>query len=252
MAAKGSVASRASAAAKNAPPPMSPRGAYEAGFNGGRSKSVQQQRVAPVGGAAAKRGDGEKVPAIKRPSSMHTIAARDKIVDIPPPLGKPKVAFGGAAAPSAGGAGVAAGNAPVKSLKKTLASAAANSVVKSSGPDRYAKIKTSPQKVAQAQEMNGFARLQSNKGPVVVTHDTDDEAPRGRRDWGNDEEPVGAAAAAAGRKKAGGGVGGGGNMKQSVELKGKSEYIRVSAEDDMISGDQLDRLLMQARKARVG
>lgn len=239
IAARGAAAV-AAGAVKEVAPPMSPRGAY-AGFNGARSKSVQQQRVAAGGaggGAAGKKED--KVSAMKRPSSMHTIAARDKqqIVDVPP-LGKPKVAFGGAAGGGGGGAA-----APVKSLKKTLANAAANSVVKSSGPDRYAKIKTSPTKVAQAQEMNGFARLQINaKGPVVVTHDSEDEGGHrggGRRDWGNDDEPAGAA----NRKK--------GGMKQSMELKGKSEYIRVSTEDDMINGDQLDRLLMQARKARVG
>jgi hypothetical protein len=40
---------------------------------------------------------------------------------------------------------------------------------------------------------------------------------------------------------------------QSVELQGESEYFKVNDDDDgdLISGDQLDRLLAQARKARA-
>ena len=48
--------------------------------------------------------------------------------------------------------------------------------------------------------------------------------------------------------------GGGGarqNARRSVELDGSSEYLKIGGEEvDLISGDQLDRLLVQARRTR--
>lgn len=93
-----------------------------------------------------------------------------------------------------------------------------------------------------AKAIGGFAKLQAlsnqKKGPVVVTYE---------------DEPN--ASASPNRNK-------GRNTrfskhndtnKQSMELVGQSEYIKIdtSADNDLsIAGDQLDKLLSQARKAR--
>ena len=54
-----------------------------------------------------------------------------------------------------------------------------------------------------------------------------------------------------GSKGAGGKQGGKQNTRRSVELDGSSEYLKIGGEEvDLISGDQLDRLLSQARRAR--
>ena len=45
---------------------------------------------------------------------------------------------------------------------------------------------------------------------------------------------------------------GGSRGRASVELNGESEYLKIGGEEvDIISGDQLDRLLVQARGARA-
>ena len=84
--------------------------------------------------------------------------------------------------------------------------------------------------------LQGFAKLQSKiDGPKVVSHESDDidHNPRGRM------------------KKAQ--SFGGSPTMRSTELNGESEYLRIGgAEVDVISSDQLDRLLIQARKVRVG
>jgi len=47
--------------------------------------------------------------------------------------------------------------------------------------------------------------------------------------------------------------GGGGVNRRSTELDGESEYLRIGGEEvDLISGDQLDRLLTRARGTRGG
>lgn len=67
--------------------------------------------------------------------------------------------------------------------------------------------------------LNGFAKLanMSKVKPIVVTYEEDNLSVRG---------------------------------SNNGELKGVSEYIRHNGNDDVISGDQLDRLLLQARTAR--
>jgi len=84
--------------------------------------------------------------------------------------------------------------------------------------------------------IQGFAKLQAKiDGPMVVSHESDDidHNPRGRM------------------KKAQ--SFGGSPTMRSTELNGESEYLRIGgAEVDVISSDQLDRLLIQARKVRVG
>ena len=76
--------------------------------------------------------------------------------------------------------------------------------------------------------ISGFAKLaQAAKvSPVVVTYE---------------EEPV---SGLKGNRR-------GGNSS-SLELNGESEYLRIGrAGEDVIGGDQLDRLLVQARRARA-
>ena len=53
------------------------------------------------------------------------------------------------------------------------------------------------------------------------------------------------------RNSGGRGRRGGDNARRSAELDGNSEYLRIGGEEvDLISGDQLDRLLSKARKGR--
>ena len=85
----------------------------------------------------------------------------------------------------------------------------------------------------------GFAKLQHAKvtGPLVVSYDEEGRELRGGRQQGP------------GR----GGGGGNNNALRSSELAGESEYLRIGGEEvDVISGDQLDRLLAKARRARGG
>jgi hypothetical protein len=88
--------------------------------------------------------------------------------------------------------------------------------------------------------LQGFAKLQAKiDGPMVVTHESDDldrgaSLPRNLK-----------------LKKAQ--SFGGSPTMRSTELNGESEYLRIGGEEvDVISSDQLDRLLIQARKVRVG
>lgn len=82
----------------------------------------------------------------------------------------------------------------------------------------------------------GFSKLQNSSirgGPTIVSHDDD-------------------AVGGLNGKKLGRGKGGAGAAGRSLELAGDSEYLRIGGEDvDMISGDQLDRLLIKAQKARA-
>ena len=75
----------------------------------------------------------------------------------------------------------------------------------------------------------GFHKLaaKARAGPVVVTYDDD----------------LGGTNNGGGRNKG----------RTSVELSGESEYLKIGGEEvDLISGDQLDRLLNKARSARSG
>ena len=67
-------------------------------------------------------------------------------------------------------------------------------------------------------------------GPIVVSYEDDigGSSDRGRRDNSR-------------------------GTAQSLELNGESEYLKIKGEDvDLISGDQLDRLLVKARSNRRG
>ena len=77
--------------------------------------------------------------------------------------------------------------------------------------------------------VSGFAKLAlaAKASPVVVTYE---------------DEPVGGLK---GKRRTG--------ASSSLELNGESEYLRIGrAGEDVIGGDQLDRLLVQARRARAG
>ena len=85
-------------------------------------------------------------------------------------------------------------------------------------------------------------------GPVIVTYDGGDDSPvRGHGGRGSGQ-------AGRGNNNRGGvgslSISGTHRLQTAAELSGESEYLRGN--DDHISGDQLDRLLVQARKARAG
>ena len=98
----------------------------------------------------------------------------------------------------------------------------------------------------------GILRLQlgatgkSSGGPVVVSYDEHE---------GREFRGGGGGGGGAGRGQVRGergGGGGGGNTSRSLELNGDSEYLRIGGgEADLISGDQLDRLLVAARRAKA-
>lgn len=83
---------------------------------------------------------------------------------------------------------------------------------------------------------NGFQKLAAMRsgGPIVVVHD---------ENMDYNERNVQPTKSALKKSHAG---------ANSIELNGNSEMLRIGGEEvDMISGDQLDRLLVQAKKARA-
>lgn len=88
--------------------------------------------------------------------------------------------------------------------------------------------------------LQGFAKLQAkiSDGPMVVTHESDEFDTRSNvRNT---------------KLKKAQSFGGSPTMR-STELNSDSEYLKIGGEEvDVISSDQLDRLLIQARKVRVG
>ncbi len=83
---------------------------------------------------------------------------------------------------------------------------------------------------------NGFQKLAAMRsgGPIVVVHDENIDY---------NERNVQPTKSALKKSSAG---------TNSIELNGNSEMLRIGGEEvDMISGDQLDRLLVQAKKARA-
>ena len=85
-------------------------------------------------------------------------------------------------------------------------------------------------------------------GPVIVTYNGEDDSPvRGGGGRGSGQ-------AGRGSNNRGGigslSISGTHRLQTAAELAGESEYLRGT--DDHISGDQLDRLLVQARRARAG
>lgn len=89
---------------------------------------------------------------------------------------------------------------------------------------------------------SGFAKLANIKkhsGPIVAVHDDDDDNFESRGGRGGDVKSVL-------KKKS--------NYPtlRSTELNGDSEYLRIGGEEvDVISGDQLDKLLVHSKKTRA-
>lgn len=208
-------------------------------FQGSRSSSVERARAGGVPGGAV--NEGRSKSAVKpRPSSMY-----DK--KEPPSVQQPKknlkVAFGhsavssdkkkvGAIAPP-----TAASNKSAGGGRSSLAAAGKNSMKVHSSPDLL-KGKSSGGNGGGTNGggLSGFAKLQlkAAKGPQIVTYE--DEGPSAPR----------------------GGMGNRGrqNENMDLELRGQSKYmpIRDDDESDFIShgGDQVDRLLNNARRGRFG
>ena len=86
-------------------------------------------------------------------------------------------------------------------------------------------------------------------GPVIVTYNGGDDSPvrgsNGGRGSNNNNNRGGGGGGIASLS-----ISGTHRLQTAAELAGESEYLRGT--DDHISGDQLDRLLVQARKARAG
>jgi hypothetical protein len=96
-------------------------------------------------------------------------------------------------------------------------------------------------------------------GPMMVVHDEEDFGIRGTN-GGTRGVGVGGGGNSAntpspvrkGMRTGGlGGSNNNANASSATELRGQSEYIRISEQDrEVLRGDQLDKLLFQARNAR--
>jgi hypothetical protein len=96
----------------------------------------------------------------------------------------------------------------------------------------------SDQSISDAVSGFGLLKARAQAGPVVVSYDDESSAAGGG----------GFADRASPRRRAHDRSSHG----SSFELSGESEYLKVGKSDaDIIGGDQLDRLLVQARRARV-
>jgi hypothetical protein len=217
-------------------------------LGGARSKSVQQARKGgPAAAAAAvnsmgvkRYGDArdyekERVGAVKRPSSMHTITNREKIAaaaNAAPPVKGGRGAFGSNSEKPSANPRRAPDPPPVAPPTKRGAAAA---------PPKYDRRESSSPPLpthSKPNPINGFAKLQLGTGvvkggPVVVTYDDDNDDNYG------------------GGRGGGGGGRGRDNHHSAGELRGQSDFIKMTnTHDDMINGDQLDRLLVQAKRVR--
>ena len=215
-------------------------------------------------GIVAKTSTAGKAEATRRPVSTDP---RDSGKDKKPPA---KVAFGGSAVPtpktviSKAGRdsigtegqgqgqnqwGVRTGTGPVKKPTALLAfGGRASSVV----VDRKEKAES---EMAGRSSGTGSGRgaLGSIRGPVIVSYDDDD----GRNAKGSD----GGTRRGADPKRygaRGNGVNSSSNSSgrstesRGMELNGQSEYLRMDGfGEDVLSGDQLDRLLVQAKRVRA-
>lgn len=206
-----------------------------------RARSVQngakRPPMPPPGPASA-----SKASAMGRPSSIHTASRIRTGTD---DLHVPKVAFGRAVdekAPTSKKSSVGGVDAQKRSIVRA-GGAATGKLLMRSDTDASAAAQqqrrgrgASPARPSarDASPAGGFGKLQQVaskvNGPLVVSYDED-----GRELKGSTQKR------------------GGGNAMRSLELTGESEYLRIGGEEvDIISGDQLDRLLAQARKVRGG
>lgn len=178
-----------------------------------------------------------KAASMGRPSSIH-LPFRNQGGNSDPPA--QKVAFGRSTVADAEKQGRAAavesqqrklmragGAATGKLLMKVDAKAAVVARGRGLSPTR-------PSARDPPSGVQGFGKLQKFaskvNGPLIVSYDEEgrEVEPANKRVYGS-------------------------NAARSQELSGESEYLRIGGEEvDVISGDQLDRLLAQARRARSG
>ena len=232
-----------------------------------RSRSVQESRLSVNKNLLGGRKESN-LPGGRRPSSTDgRISEKEKPRgkgrdDSVPPMkkGMPKVAFGGAAVPSGGGS-------------RSVLSKAGRDSVSNAGP--ASKIPVIAKKVTVGLAFGGRAPMQGSverervggrghelpprgkgvvsivKGPVIVTYDDDEVGntySKGNRLKVVDTKRLvtGVNEGSATGSSSGASMGG-----RSRELNGESEYIRMGDKEDYISGDQLDRLLVQAKRVRA-
>ena len=215
------------------------------GPNGARAKSQQQlHRERPKQGGAPAFGSSRprSIQANERPgpaaTSSRTGSARSRGGHTKP-AGAPKVAFGRAiAATKSKVPDETPGQLDARQRKLVKAGGASMGRVMMKANERETRQPLSarssggsPPKAPRGgyeESPRGFHKLaaKARAGPVVVTYDDDlgGTTNRGNRN----------------------------NGRTSVELNGESEYLKIGGEEvDLISGDQLDRLLSKARSARA-
>jgi hypothetical protein len=224
---------------------------------------VQHSRA----GIAGKTSTAGKAEATRRPVSTDP---RDSGKEKKTPA---KVAFGGSAVPtpktviskagrdSIGSEGqgqgqnqwgVRTGTGPVKKPTALLAfGGRASSVVV------VRKEKAEPEMMGRSNGSgNGRGALGAMRGPVIVSYDDDDghDAKGIDRDIGNrrgagaDPKRYGAR----GNGNSSSNSSGRSTESRGMELNGQSEYLRMDGfGEDVLSGDQLDRLLVQAKRVRA-
>jgi hypothetical protein len=224
---------------------------------------VQHSRA----GIAAKISTAGKPEATRRPVSTDP---RDSGKEKKPPA---KVAFGGSAVPtpknliskagrdSIGSEGqgqgqnqwgVRTGTGPVKKPTALLAfGGRASSVVVVRKEKAEAEITGRSNGSG-----NGRGALSAIRGPVIVSYDDDD----GHNSKGTDRDIGNRRGAGADPKRYGARGNGNSSSNSSgrstesrgMELNGQSEYLRMDGfGEDVLSGDQLDRLLVQAKRVRA-
>ena len=235
-----------------------------------RSKSVQESRLSVNKSSIGGRKESNLAGGRRPISTDGRISEKDKPrgkgrEDSVPPTKKgipPKVAFGGAAVPSGGGS-------------RSVLSKAGKDSVSHAGPGP--KIPVIAKKVTVGLAFGGRAPMQGSverdrdkmggrghelsprgkgmvsavKGPVIVTYDDDEVGntySKGNRLKVVDTNRLvtGVNDGISTHSSSGASMGG-----RSRELNGESEYIRMGEREDYISGDQLDRLLVQAKRVRA-
>lgn len=203
-------------------------------FQGNRSGSVERARAGGAQGCSVQ--DGRSKSAVKpRPNSMYE---KKEAPSTQQSKKNWKVAFGHSAAGNdKKKRGAVAPTAPSNNYtgagRSSLAAAGKNAI-RMHGSTDLLKGKASVSDGA-ASDLNGFAKLQMKaaKGPHIVTYE--DEGP---------SAPHGGA-----------GHRGRQNDHMDVELRGQSKYMSLRGDDsEFVSpgGDQVDRLLNNARRGRFG
>jgi hypothetical protein len=171
--------------------------------------------------------DKEPVPPLSKKNMKvafgHAVASNDKkkVSAAPPTAASSRSAHGGRNSLGGGGGGVAGKSAMKMQSSPDLSLGKAKAGARGGGDG------------GGGGGLNGFAKLQlkAAKGPQIVTYE--DEGPSAPR---------------------GGGRGRHGGDGLDLELKGQSKYMPIRDDDDYpsVGGDQLDRLLGNAKRGKFG